>query len=275
MLLTLEALPTIAFSADLMGGCAPIEINFTNLSTTPSALDNCQWTVDGTQIAGDCSGATYTFTSGGLYDIGLTTTSVNGCTNSDEYTNYIFVEDVPQAAFDVSSSVVESIDTEVEFFNNSVDASTYQWYFGDNTSSIAENPTHTFPEEPSGSYTVQLFAYSPVYGCVDSTERIIEVQELLIFYVPNTFTPDNDNYNQTFQPVFYSGFDPYDFELLIFNRWGEVIFESHDASIGWDGTYGADNTEIVADGTYTWKIEFKTKYTDERKVVTGLVNLIR
>jgi gliding motility-associated-like protein len=103
----------------------------------------------------------------------------------------------------------------------------------------------------------------------------VQVQEVLIFYVPNTFTPDGDNYNQTFQPVFHSGFDPFDFELLIFNRWGEVIFESHDATVGWDGTYGQETTEIVQDGTYTWKIEFKTKYTDERKIVTGSVNLIR
>jgi len=275
VLITIEELPVVAFNADLLGGCAPIEINFSNLTTTSSALDNCQWTVDGTQIPGDCYGATHTFDYGGLYDIGLTSTSINGCTNSDMYTNYIFVEDVPNAAFDVSSSTVESIEPFVEFYNNSTGASTYQWYFGDNTSSTAENPTHTYPEEPSGTYSAQLFAYSPVYGCVDSAQLDIEVQELLIFYVPNTFTPDNDNYNQTFQPVFHSGYDPYDFELLIFNRWGEVIFESHDASVGWDGTYGAENTEIVADGTYTWKIEFKTKYTDERKTVTGLVNLLR
>jgi gliding motility-associated-like protein len=275
MWVTMEDIPVVSFTADLMGGCAPIEITFTNTSTTTSSLDNCQWTVDGSPIAGDCSSAIYTFQSGGLYDIGLTTTSINGCTNSDQYDDFIFVEDVPQAAFDVSRSAVQSIDTEVEFFNNSVDASTYSWDFGDGTSSTAENPTHNFPEEPSGTYTVELFAYSPVYGCVDSAEMNIEVQELLLFYVPNTFTPDNDNYNQTFQPVFHSGYDPYDFELLIFNRWGEVIFESHNADIGWDGTYGTSSEGVVADGTYSWKIEFKTKYTDERKTVTGLVNLIR
>ncbi|MDG1331460.1 MAG: PKD domain-containing protein, partial [Crocinitomicaceae bacterium] len=275
MWVTMEPLPVVSFAADLMGGCAPLEINFTNSSSTTSSFDNCQWTVDGSPVAGDCNGATYTFDAGGLYDIGLTTTSVNGCTNSVMYDDFIFMEDVPTAAFDVSRSAVESIDTEVDFYNNSINASTYAWNFGDGTSSTAENPTHSFPEEPTGTYTVELFAYSPVYGCVDSAELNIDVQEILLFYVPNTFTPDDDNYNQTFHPVFHSGFDPFDFELLIFNRWGEVIFQSNDASVGWDGTYGADQTEIVADGTYTWKIEFKTKYTDERKVVTGNVNLMR
>ena len=275
MWVTMENPPAVSFAADLFGGCAPIDVNFNNTTTTSSSLVNCNWTVNGSPAPGDCAGLIYTFGAGGLYDIGLTTTSINGCTNSAIYDDYIFMEDVPEAAFDVSSTSVQSIDTEVEFYNNSVDASTYFWDFGDNTSSSEANPSHIFPDEPTGSYDVALFAYSPVYGCVDSAYITIDVQEILLFYVPNTFTPDNDNYNQTFQPVFHSGYDPFDFELLIFNRWGETIFESHNADIGWDGTYGGEGTEIVADGTYTWKIEFKTKYTDERKVVTGLVNLIR
>jgi gliding motility-associated-like protein len=100
----------------------------------------------------------------------------------------------------------------------------------------------------------------------------IQLNEEVIYYVPNSFTPDDDDYNPTFQPVFTSGYDPYDFTLVLFNRWGEIIFESHDASVGWDGTYNGDP---VQDGTYTWKIEFKTTATDERRVVLGQVNLIK
>ncbi len=275
VLITMENLPTISFMSDLLGGCAPTEINFTSTSTGESAFDNCVWTVDGNTIPGDCNGATYNFQYGGLYDIGLTVTTVNGCTNSDQYDDFIFIEDVPEAAFTPSSTQVESLDTEVEFQNNSIGASTYSWDFGDGGTSVQENPTHTYPEEGSNSYQVELIAYSPVYGCSDTAYTTIDVKELLIYYVPNTFTPDNDNYNQTFQPVFHSGFDPYDYELLIFNRWGEVIFESHDVTVGWDGTYGVGSSSIVEDGTYTWKIEFKRLDSDERVKVHGLVNLIR
>ena len=116
-----------------------------------------------------------------------------------------------------------------------------------------------------------LYAYSPLQ-CVDSVKATISVVEEVIYYIPNTFTPDDDNYNEYFKAVFTSGYDPYDFELLIFNRWGELIWESHDDSVGWDGTYGG---EIVQDGTYTWKIEFKTTMTDERITVRGHVNVIR
>ena len=273
-MVTIENLPAVSFFADLLGGCAPITINFNSTSTTSSSLVDCEWTVDGSPIAGDCSGAAYTFDFGGLYDIGLTVNSINGCTNSIVYADYIFVEDVPEASFNASSTEVQNIDTEVDFLNNSTNALTYSWDFGDGTSSTETDPTHSFPEESSNSYEVELFAYSPVYGCVDSAVLTISVEELLLFYVPNTFTPDDDNYNQMFQPIFHSGYDPYDYELLIFNRWGQIIFESHDVNVGWSGSYGSA-TPLVADGVYTWKIEFKTKDTDERKVVNGLVNLIR
>jgi gliding motility-associated-like protein len=109
-------------------------------------------------------------------------------------------------------------------------------------------------------------------GCTDTAYGTVVVQEELIFYVPNTFTPDGDEFNQAFQPVFTSGYDPFDFNLLIFNRWGEVIFESNDARVGWDGTYGG---KYVQEGTYTWKIEFKTTKNDARKYTVGHVNVLR
>ena len=112
------------------------------------------------------------------------------------------------------------------------------------------------------------------FGCIDSTQVFIPFDEQEIFYVPNTFTPDGDNFNQTFTPIFYSGFDPYNFEMLIFNRWGEVIFETRDCTKGWDGSYGLSGSDSQ-DGVYTWKIIYKNPETDERKIVVGHVTLLR
>ena len=75
--------------------------------------------------------------------------------------------------------------------------------------------------------------------------------------MPNAFTPDDDEFNQTFMPVFTSGFDPQDFTLLIFDRWGELIFESHNHDVGWDGKFQG---KLVQDGVYVWKIEFKENH---------------
>jgi len=91
--------------------------------------------------------------------------------------------------------------------------------------------------------------------------------------VPNVFTPDGDQFNETFQPVFTSGYDPYDYHLMIFNRWGELIFESYNADIGWDGTYGTGG--LVQDGVYVWKINFKESMTDKKHEVYGHVSVLK
>ncbi len=98
------------------------------------------------------------------------------------------------------------------------------------------------------------------------------INEDLIFYVPNAFTPDNDEFNQGFVPVFSSGFDPYNFNMLIFDRWGEIIFESNNSAAGWDGTYMG---KPVKEGVYTWKIEFKRAENDANQIAIGHVSLLR
>jgi len=116
-------------------------------------------------------------------------------------------------------------------------------------------------------------------GCVNSDTVLVTVigdcdpPVDVIFWVPNTFTPDGDQYNQTFFPVFYEGFDPFAFDFYIYNRWGELIWESHDVTVGWDGTY-YDGLKCQ-DGAYTWKIRFKLLNNDEKRTVIGHVNLIR
>ena len=92
--------------------------------------------------------------------------------------------------------------------------------------------------------------------------------------MPNSFTPDQDEFNQTWGPVFTQGFDPYNFDLFVFNRWGEIVWESHDSQGRWDGTYGNKGREC-ADGVYTWKISYKPKETDEKIDITGSIRLIR
>jgi gliding motility-associated-like protein len=93
-----------------------------------------------------------------------------------------------------------------------------------------------------------------------------------LIFVPNTFTPDGDEYNQVWLPIFTEGFDPFDFKLTIFNRWGETVFESNNHTIGWLGDY---NGKYCTEGVYTWKIEFGNLINDARKVLVGHLTLIR
>jgi len=148
-------------------------------------------------------------------------------------------------------------------------AASYVW------SNNEPNGSSFFPEIGVSELIVTGFSTE---GCSNTDTIQITVTEDcnpedLIYYVPNCFTPDDDQYNPLFLPVFYSGIDIYHFELLIFNRWGELIWESHDPKIGWDGTYNRGLK--CQDGVYTWKIRFKTSYNDDKREIFGHVLLMR
>ncbi|ASS50231.1 MAG: hypothetical protein A3D31_11735 [Candidatus Fluviicola riflensis] len=259
---TVAPIPVAAFSAP--NACSGVPVNFTDLSTVATGtITDWDWTFgDGGSAA--IRNPLHTYNTGGNYNVTLTVTSNNGCTNS--ITQPVIITTTPTASFSFAPNDPDILNPTVQFINTSANGVTYSWDFGGLGSSTQNSPAYTFPEE-AGSYTVTLIAYSGV--CVDTVQANIAIKDAVIYYVPNTFTPDGDEFNQTFQPVFTNGFDPYDFNMQIFNRWGETVFESNDATVGWDGSY---HGKLVADGIYTWRIEFKTLENDERVLLHGHVN---
>jgi gliding motility-associated-like protein len=108
-------------------------------------------------------------------------------------------------------------------------------------------------------------------GCTDSTIMTMEIVPDIIFYTPNSFTPDDDEHNQSW--IFYiEGIDFANFSLQIYNRWGEVIWETNDVKAQWDGCY---NEIKVPAGSYPWKASFKAIDNDDKIQRTGLINVIR
>lgn len=271
---TVNPRPTINFTPDLVSGCAPLTVNFTNSSTNTG---NCIWQLsDGSTING-CGNFTHTFTNPGCYSIALTGTSSGGCTSSLNMNNLICIEANPVADFTTNQSEISEINSEVQFTNNSIGATSYNWNFGDNSgASSATDPFHSYQNQTPGTFIITLIAQT-AFGCSDTTTKTIVFKDELIYYIPNTFTPDGDEYNQYFLPLFTAGIDIYNYTFEIYNRWGEVVFESHNIENGWNGTYGnsSSNINIVQDGVYTYRIAFKVSSNDERKIVNGHVNLIR
>ena len=263
----------VSFSPDIVLGCSPLLVNFTN-STLNSV--NCNWDFGNGNTSTNCGTASATFMQVGCYDITLSVTFSNGCTNSLTQPNLVCVEAPPLASFVPTPSILNEYDSQATFNNTTIGGVSYIWNFGDSTAlSTLVNPEHDYAGLPLGNYLVTLIAFSPS-GCVDSVTSVIQIKEDLLIYIPNCFTPDQDEFNQFFEHVFTSGFDPFDYNLYIYNRWGQLIFESHDHTKGWDGAYGDDgNAHLVQDGIYTWKIEFKTSDSDERKVIVGHVNVLR
>lgn len=258
-------------------GCTPFSTTLTN--TTVNAVE-CLWSISNGQVINGCGPLSVNFSNPGCYDITLTTKDSNQCASSVTVDDMICAESPPTAKFSSSQSMLSIDDTDVQFYNESSGATSYEWSFGsDNQIYLDENPNYKFMYDENADYSVKLVAISSI-GCRDSIYSLINVKEELIFYIPNTFSPNEDEYNQTFKPVFSSGIDPQNYALYIYNRWGELIFESRDVDVGWDGSYGTSTksdfaVKVCDDGTYTWKIEYTFSEDNSRKSLTGYVNLLR
>ncbi|MFT6922801.1 MAG: gliding motility-associated-like protein [Crocinitomicaceae bacterium] len=220
-----------------------------------------------------CYGDEYITSQGNVFGPGTYTESLISSNGCDSVVILIISEyDQVTADFFFNSVELTSLNSEVQFINTSSGAQYYIWDFGDQTLNSSDfSPIHQFELFEAETYDVTLIAINE-FGCTDSIVKKVVVKEELIFYIPNTFTPDGNELNQTFTPVFTSGFDPFDYSLLIFNRWGELVFESHDAKLGWDGSYKGQYSQ---DGSYIWKIEFKDFYSAKRYLETGHMNLLR
>jgi gliding motility-associated-like protein len=246
------------------GGTAPYSFTYSVGNGAPQTVN-----ASGSSISIDLANYSgFNANQPGCYDVTAVGSSVGGCLSSPVLLDdYICVHANPEAAFTTSSFDQNNT---VIMSNHSTGATSYVWTFGDGVTDYTVNPMHTF-QSGSGNYSIELIAYNAA-GCSDTAITIVHVEEELIFYVPNTFTPDGDEYNNEFRPVMTSGLDKTSYQLDIYNRWGENIFTTNDIEIGWDGTYKG---LLVQDGVYTWKLSFKIRANDERKEFVGHINKIR
>ncbi len=244
----------VVFSADV------IDPNLTYLWDFGNGQGSQQLGVSGEQ-----------FTEAGCYDISLEVTSNTGCASTFIDVDAICIFENPIAQFSTENQVFSTLeDVIIQFNNESLYATDCFWDFGDYQTSIVENPSHDYPNN-SDEYIVTLIASNEI-GCLDTASLLISVIQDISVFVPNAFTPDNDEFNQYFNPILSKGFKLGTYHLTIFNRWGQIVFESFNSSFGWDGTY---NGEYCQDGTYIWKISVDEERTGENRLYHGHVNLIK
>src|SRR5690554_5971855 len=238
-----------------------------DIAEIKDAVDNCgtplvEW-VDDVSDGGFCP-----------ENIVRTYSVTDDCGNETYVTqNFIIGNSIPNVSFTADPMRMSNLSSGVvEFENKTTGAASYAWDFADNSPISNEvSPTHTFDLDEIKTFNVWLVATSD-FGCKDSMKVPVVVYHELVYYVPNAFTPNDDIFNPVFKPIFTSGFDPQDYKLLIYNRWGEILFESNDHQVGWDGTYGS---VLVREGTYLYKIEFGLENDDSREVITGHFSLLR
>jgi gliding motility-associated-like protein len=216
------------------------------------------------------NGQTYTESGSFSYTI----PNSNGCDST--ITVNLTISPTPTAAFSSSPALLEFGMTEIQMLDQSVgQIATWNWTYttasGSIQTSTLQNPLFTIPTNTSGNQTFQL-AVSNAQGCTSEITSILNIVEDAALYIPNTFSPDGNAFNNIFK-VEGRNIDPNQFELTIYNRWGEIIFTSRDPNVGWDGAIA--NKGLAPIGTYTYQVDYRFVNSNESETLTGHLNLIR
>ena len=245
-------------------GCAPLCTQLsvsTNSNVASGVWEFNQQTFNGTSFA-RCFDTPGTYILRNRFYDAMTT-----CSNV--LRAEITVYPKPTAGFEFyPDQPMESLD-EVMFTNTSTgdQISQWSWYFIDNAGyrSGQEHTAYTF--SAPGFYPVAMEVKNR-WGCADTLVKTVRVKPFFNLYVPNAFTPNGDGLNDVFMPV---GSGISDYQLLIYNRWGEKLFESASLLVGWDGLYKGEAAKM---DTYNWKITAKNS-GGEIKNLAGHVSLLK
>ncbi len=263
-----NALPQINFTSDKQEGCGPLCITLNN---TTLNSNSATWNFgDGSSSSGN--NLTYhCYDQPGHYTISLIVADNNACVDSLQANNYIHVFPSPVAAFSFSPDNNIFAGTNVLFKDDSQGATTWHWNFGDPHSTMSTEQNPAFIYENTSTYLVQLHVTNE-FGCTSLAERNLTVIPLTSFFIPNTFTPNGDNVNDVFLPKLLE-VNTGDYEFLIYDRWGNLIFSTNNPYMGWDGVAN-EGKAVAQEDTYVWKIRYQD-VTEKRHSLVGHINLIK
>ena len=200
--------------------------------------------------------------------LSVTVTDADGCVLHDTVTIGNVLNDSLQAVFSATPNPVDILFPQTKLVNESIHYATYKWVAPGQTISNSPNLVLTLPDW--GDYPVQLYVYD-VNGCSDMAEEVITVRGDVYYYIPNAFTPDENNLNETWQPRGV-GFDRASYQMTIFDRWQNIVYQSKDADTGWNGRDARG--QLCPPDTYVYKITLEG-YEGYLPVFTGQVNLLR
>ena len=269
---SVNPIPVSNFANDISSGCAPVCVQFSDLSTITSPGNVSSWSWEfGDGNFSTSQNPLHCYDIPGNYSVSLQIISDSGCIASYVINNLIQIFANADAQFSFSPTVPTVSDPTVNFIDQSTNASSWNWSFGDqlNSTSILQNPTFNYLD--ATCFPVILTVTSPD-GCVDTTSHEICILPEVDFYVPNAFTPNSNGNNDVFFPV-GQGLDWSSFHMMIFDRWGNLIYETKDITKGWDGRSNGGKNIAQAD-VYVWSIEVTDIKGNTRNLI-GHVSLIR
>ncbi len=275
--------PSPMFSVNDPDGCPKHCVTFTDATpaiTGPARISQWQWSLgDGSSVTNPTNASVnhcYTNNSSSQlaqFDISLTVTTDSGCVNTNNKLAYVTVFPVPVASYYVSPSPGSILTPLITFNNQSHDYVKWWWTFGDGPIKIDSthiNPEHFYNDVTAATYYSNIIIENQ-YGCRDTAIVPVEIAPEFTFYIPNAFTPTNeDGINDYFNG---SGIGIAHYEMWIFDRWGAMIFYTDDITKGWNGKVQGKNAEGKQD-VYTWKVKLKDVLGKKHEYI-GHVTLLK
>jgi gliding motility-associated-like protein len=260
--------PLLLIQPSSFTGCTPAKVTFKNLSSPIDSTYDIKWNF-GDGGTSKVITPTYTYEKPGNYSVNLEITSPVGCKTGKNFNDWIKISQGAKANFAFSPERVTKAQSTVSFFDKSLVTTGWQWNFANQGYSTRQNPSFTFRD--TGLQKVKLLVTNQ-FGCTDTMVQFIDVIPVASYFLPNAFTPNDDAENDV-----YKGNGIVDgvknFNMKIWNRWGELIFETTNPLQGWNGrknNSGSDSPQ----GIYLCIVTYKTP-RDEDVELRSYANLIR
>ncbi len=266
--------PVVNYIANDSVGCEPLCVSFQNLSSILTGTNaTWLWNFGDLSPSSNSEEPTHCYTNDSIYslnsfDVTLTATSDKGCVTTFSKNNYITVYPNPIASFTAQPQTTTITDPIISIKDFSSGANFWYWNFGNqDSSSIFDPPPHTYSD--TGAYVITLIT-TTLYDCIDTAFQTIIIEPDFLFYIPNAFSPNNDGINDTF---YGKGIFITQYEMKIFDRWGNMIFISDDINKHWDGKANYGN-EIAQGDVYIYSIKI-TDINKRKHDYKGIVTLVK
>lgn len=249
-------------------GCVPDSIFFLNLSVPVDSTYDINWDFGDGNIGSGVSPYHF-YQDTGVFSVALDLTSPIGCKTDTFFEDLITMLPNAVAGFDYNPYEVTSFNPEVFFLDESIDAAAYYWNFNNSAFSIFESPSHTFVD--TGLVTVtQIVTHES--GCRDTSIVVLDVVPKVSYFLPNAFTPNLDGVHDEYKGTGIT-FGIQSFNMSIWNRYGELVYETDDYTRGWNGRKNNSGQESP-EGVYLVFVEYYTP-RNEKIEIRSYATLLR
>lgn len=265
---TVFPLPIVDFSTSVVAGCQPLEVNFNDLSSIANG-NITQWLWEfGDGNTSPTQYPTHTYQDSGIYTVALTAVSDEECIGNTSKANFVTVHTLPTGTITTDTKLTDIFYPVINFYGESTtEIASWTWDVGDGSINFEQNFEHEYSD--TGNYLVELVVIN-IYGCSDTVTDTIKIRDAFSFYIPNSFTPNNDGLNDGFKG---EGSAISEYVIRIFNRWGEEVFFSHDPKEAWNGGV-VSPTQLVQDNIFTYWVQITDSFGKFHEY-KGTITLLR